>query len=637
MKLFIKLFVSVIALLILALVILLTVVNPNDYKEEIQAQATKILNRELLINGDLNWTFLPQIGFSSGEIVLVNAKGFNRDNLIKIESAAINLDVFPLFKGEIKIGELTLNGFALNLITNKDGISNLDNMLPEKSETAPKETEEEPSELPQTKFFDPKKLQLAGITIENAQIEVQDLTVGSTTKVDIDHIHLGKFILGKETDLSIVSDLLIAQISGHINLQSKLIIAPDFSSIALNNLALQTVLTDKNLANGQLNSTVSSNIVYHLAEKTATFSEFIFQLDKLNLQGEFSVQSSDKTKVRFNLQGNDWNLNPYLSEPVQETKTAKAPSIASNETTIAEEAEPDLSFLNDLDIKGQLTLASVSASDLKIGKVTTEVEINQGRAQIKPLTAQLYEGLLTVNAWVDDAKGANKYKLDTHLTGVQIYPLLIDANKIDLLSGTTTFNLSANGQGLTTNKIKTGLTGKGDFALVDGELYGINIPHKLRTLRAKLKGKPAPTDADIKKTDFASLTGTFNIKEGIVDNKKLLMLSPIIRLDGAGLVNILNASLDYKLNVTPLSKSGAETELQDLSGITIPLLIKGYFTDLKFSLDTEGALKKQFEEKAKAELEKQKQKLQEKSQQEIQEKSKKLEDKLKKELGKFFN
>lgn len=650
MKLFVKLLAGLVALLITTVIVLVTIIDPNDYKEEIQSQVKNTINRELLINGDLGWTFYPQLGFSSGEIELNNLTGFNRKHLLKIENAAIAIEVLPLFKGEIKIGELTLNGLVLNLITNKDGSSNLDNMSSPKSKSTPakitvKQSEDVKSENGKSSFFAIDKAQLAGVNINNALIEVQDLKAGSTTKVNINHIHLGKFALGQETDLSVVTDLAVAQMNSHIELQTKLIVAADFSSVQLNNLDLQTLLTGKDLPNGKISSSINSDIFYDLTNSKAELNKFILQVEKIKLEGMLSVQTQNKTKVRFSLQGNEWDLNPYLTQAPEKSAAATKPAekSKSNEKTVAPEQEPDLSFLHGLDIQGTLAIAGVKASGLTIGKINSNIVINQGKAQIKPLTAQLYQGLLTVNGWVDDARGTNKYQLSSKLKDVQIRPLLTDAAEIDLLSGTTAFNFAARGKGLTATKIKSGLAGHGDFKLLDGELYGINIPQEIRTLKAKLTGKQVPTAANIKKTDFASLTGKFSIKNGIVDNNKLLMLSPVMRLDGLGLVDILKESLDYKLSITPLSKSDAQTELYDLNGVTIPLLIKGSFSDPKFSLDMDGALKEQLklkakklEEKAKAELRRQQKKLQEKSQQELKEEGKKLEEKMKKELGRLF-
>lgn len=639
MKLFIKLLAGVISLLILSVVILLTVIDPNDYKQEIQDQVKKAINRELLIKGDINWTIYPQLGLSSGEIALNNPESFNREHLLKIENTAIGLQLLPLFVGEIKIGKLTLNGLRFNLITNKDGLSNLDNMTSNTASTESKpQATTTTTETQQPGFFAIDKTELAGINIENAVFEMQDLQVGSTSKVDIKHIKLAKFALGQETDISIITDLLIAKMNGHIELQSKLLVAPDFSSIQLNQLDLQTQLTGADLPNGKITAAVKSDIHYDLNSKKAQLDKLFLALDKINLTGKVAVQTNKITKVRFTLQGNEWDLNPYLPPPPEKQQDTNTASASASEATKASgtanqppvaEQEPDLSFLHDLNVDGSLSIAGVKVSGLTIGKVDTKLVVKNGKAQIKPLTAQLYQGLVTVSGWVDDANGLNRYKLSSKVDKVQIRPLLQDAAETDLLSGSSELNFYAIGEGLTASKIKSGLVGNGDFKLTDGALYGINISQELRLLKAQLKGKKAPTDANIKKTDFASLTGEFNISQGVIDNNKFLMLSPVMRLDGLGLINILKESLDYKLTITPLKG--------DLDEITIPLLIKGPFTSPQFSLDMNDVLqqqiklqRKKLEQKAKAELKRQQRKLQEKSQKEIQ-------DKLKKELGRLFN
>ena len=154
MKLFIKLFAGLTVLLIIAVVTLLLVIDPNDYKEEIQAQVKQTINRDLLINGDISWSFYPQLGFEVSCIELNNLSGFNRAHLLKVDNAAVGIAVLPLFKGEVQVGELTLNGLLVNLITNKDGSSNLDNMFAEKSPSAAKQTKELQPEAQGEQSFD---------------------------------------------------------------------------------------------------------------------------------------------------------------------------------------------------------------------------------------------------------------------------------------------------------------------------------------------------------------------------------------------------------------------------------------------------------------------------------------------------
>jgi AsmA protein len=287
-------------------------------------------------------------------------------------------------------------------------------------------------------------------------------------------------------------------------------------------------------------------------------------------------------------------------------------------------------------------MAGIKIDKVNIGEINKHLIINKGKAQIKSLTAQLYQGLLTFHGEVRDNKGKNNYKIFTKLQNVEIHSLLIDAAGIDLLSGTTQLNFTGKGYGLTPSKIKQRLVGKGDFALLDAELYGIDIHQDIRIFKAKLTGSPQPTTNNIKKTDFASVTGKFSIKKGIINNTKLLMLSPVMRLDGRGLVDILKETLNYKLSITTLSSSKADTSYAELEGITIPLLITGNFTAPHFALDTNSALKKQLKAKRKSEQKKlqkkakkaikkyqEKLKIDKKTEESIKKESKRLEDELK--------
>ena len=634
MKLFVKLFLGLLIVVVLTVVVLMITINPNDYKQQIQTQVKNTINRDLSINGDISWAFYPQLAFRSGEIELNNLDGFNRKNLLKIDQAIIAVSILPLLKGQIQIGELTLNGLVFNLITNKDGSSNLDNMgsATDKSETQEKTVSPtaDPSKAKESRFFAPENLQLAGININDAQIEIQDLQAGTTNKANIKKIHLGKFALGQETDLSVQTDAIIDAMTAEINLQSTLLVSADLTTIQFKQLALTALLTGKDLPNGKINSAVNADINYNFDSMKAELSNLLVKVDQIQLSGDLSVQTQKLTTVRFTLKGNQWDLAPYLTQPEQ-TDSAESTSGETISKT-AQEKEPDLSILNSLDIDGTLSIEGIKASGLSIGKINSKIIVNKGKAQLAPLTAELYQGLLDLDASLEHNKGLNSYQISSSLNNVQIRPLLIDAAKIDYLSGTTAFNFSGKGQGLTATKIKTGLTGNGDFKLIEGELYGINIPQEVRILKAKLQGKPQPTEANIKKTDFALLSGNFTIQKGLVDNQKLLMLSPVIRLDGGGLADILKEILDYRLSITPLSKSSEETLQTDLAGISIPLLIKGPFTAPKFSLDTQGLIK----EKLETEKKRLQEKIKQETEQKIEEQKNKLEDKLKSKINNLF-
>ena len=737
MKLFLKLAAALIALLIIAVVVVINVIDPNDYKQQIQEQVKAKINRDLVITGDLSWSLYPLLGFQSGKVTLLNSPGFEEKTLLNVEDATISINVVPLFSGQFEIGEIVLNGVEFNLITNKDGVSNLDNLQAEKTETAVTETTKKatPSEEESSEAIDLSKFVLSGITLTNAQLQVIDHQTNKNQEIAIKSMTLNEFAFDKKSHFSLTSSFKNEQVDADIALEADIFIDSTLNNIELTGLIIESkILSDaladstlnttftsgltykvdtkqldvkaitinnkftgsyldgdiyinssdihitnhnelelgkltltsslngsaldnnkldtnlqtnlavdiqkqttkidkfelKNTITGKelqgtlnisfkemnisdfekilikqfklvseldvpavskdkINSTITSEVNYDLAKQKLSLDSLESTVNDLELGGQLSFIQQAVPVIRYNLKGNVWDLTPYLTSTNEQTD--KAVTNEKSKQAAGTEVEPDLSILKELDIKGDLTIAGLLYEDIRIGKITNNLTVKNGKATLNPFNAQLYDGSLNINAWVDEKGGENQYKATTTLKNVVLMELLKDAAKVDLLSGTANLNLVADGKGLTATKLQQNINAKGDFKILDGELYGINLSQEIRVLKAKIKGKTLAADKLVKKTDFASLIGDFTVKDGIANNQKLLMSSPVIRLDGSGTANTITKAINYRLGVTPLSKAGEETDFIDLNGITIPLLIKGTFDKPSFNLDTEAALK----------------------------------------------
>ena len=775
MKLFLKLAAALIVLLILTVVIIINVVDPNDYKQQIQEQVKTNINRDAVITGDLDWSLYPLLGLKSGQVTLYNNSEFEEKTFLNVKNASISINVLPLISGQIEVGEIILDGVNFNLITNKDGSSNLDNLQAEGTEVVADTAKEETpttEEDQSTEAVDLSQFVLSGITLTNAELQIIDHQTNENQKVAIKSMVLSEFAFDKKSHFSLTSSFKNTQVEADISLEADIFIDSalsnieltdliiesevlsdalsgstlnttftsgltykmdtkqlDVKAITINNkftgsylegdiyinssdihvtnhnelelgkLTLTSSLTGSALSNNTLNTNLQTNLAADIEKQTAKIDQFELKntIEGKDLQGDLNLSfkemnvsdfekilikqfklvselnvpavSKDKINstieseisydlakqklsidslqstvndielggqlsfiqqsvpvIRYSLKGNIWDLNPYLTKTTGQNNDAASTEKGEQ----AAETEPDLSILKELDIKGDLTIAGLLYEDIRIGKITNNLIVKNGKATISPLNAQLYNGSLNIDAWIDEKGGENQYKATTSIKNVVLMDLLKDAAKVDLLSGTANFNLVADGKGLTSTKIQQGVTAKGDFRILDGELYGINLSQEIRVLKAKIQGKTLAPDKLVKKTDFASLIGEFTVQDGIANNQKLLMSSPVMRLDGAGTANTITEALNYKLGVTPLSKAGEETDFLDLNGVTIPLLIKGTFTKPSFNLDTEAALKEKIEAGKKALQEKAKDAiLGNKSSDELKEEAKDLKDKLK--------
>ena len=207
------------------------------------------------------------------------------------------------------------------------------------------------------------------------------------------------------------------------------------------------------------------------------------------------------------------------------------------------------------------------------------------------MSANLYQGTLAGAAAVNAIN--YNFALKQTLTGVSVGPLLRDAANRDLMEGRGNVALDVATTGNTVTALKKALGGTANVALKDGALKGIDIAGTIRQARAMLGSKTA-LEQQAKggqKTDFSELTGSFVIKNGVAHNEDLKAASPLLRLTGAGDIDIGESRMNYLAKATLVATSTGQggKDAAQVAGVTVPVKVTGPFDALSFSVDV-GAL-----------------------------------------------
>ena len=242
---FIAIPVVVVIAAILALVLL---VNPNQFKPLIVEQAQKHTGLELVIEGDISWQFFPSIGFELGKTELRNPQGFTQPNLFKVDTVGVDISVTPLFSNQLEIGNVTLDGAEFYLETLKNGSKNIDALTQaQTAATSAEETTTQPEEAstsPQESAASNWTINLAGVTVSNALFEMDDKQAGSFIKLYDVAFNLSEFAADTWT-------IATFSASGENNQQkfsaqgsADLKLAKGFASYALRNIDLNTTFSD---------------------------------------------------------------------------------------------------------------------------------------------------------------------------------------------------------------------------------------------------------------------------------------------------------------------------------------------------------------------------------------------------------
>ncbi|MBX3638731.1 MAG: AsmA family protein, partial [Rubrivivax sp.] len=304
------------------------------------------------------------------------------------------------------------------------------------------------------------------------------------------------------------------------------------------------------------------------------------RFDDTDVDGQLRLHGTASPSLELALKLGSVDLDRYLAGP----GPAGAASPAS-----AGPALPDLTALRGLDAAGQLQVQQLAVAGLKAGDVQLRWRAQDGRLVVDPLSAALYQGRLAGSASLT-AAAVPRIALRQRLSGVAVGPLLKDALGSAAVEGRGDVVLDLTAQGRDAAVLKRSLAGSGRVELRDGLVRGVNVAQVLRRVGAAVGGRVAGhtgTGSAAESTDFSELSGSFMVSGGVARNDDLAAQLPLLRLAGAGTVDLVSARLDYLLraSVVETLQGQGGAELQALRGLTLPVRLSGPLDAVHYRVD----------------------------------------------------
>jgi AsmA protein len=320
-------------------------------------------------------------------------------------------------------------------------------------------------------------------------------------------------------------------------------------------------------------------------------------LDQSRLTGQLAVNNFSQPGFNFALKLDQIDLDRYLPL-AEEGKSASAGTPAT--ASAGGSSQLPLDTLRQINAKGSIDIGKMTATGLSSENIHVTINADDGLVKLTPMRADLYQGQYNGNVILDARGDKLKLAIDESIKGVQAEPLLEEMTGEAKITGTASANAKLTATGATVDEIKQTLSGNGGFSFTEGVLKGINIAEAIRKAKAALSGQKLPESDAPMQTDFSALSGTFTARNGLIDNQDLALKSPLLRINGAGQVDLPKETIDYSLKtaiVGTITGQGGK-ELTELKGLTIPVKITGTFSNPKPSVDLASMVK----EKAKEEL-----------------------------------
>lgn len=365
-----------------------------------------------------------------------------------------------------------------------------------------------------------------------------------------------------------------------------------------------------------------------MAGRMLTLADATLALDGATATGTLSVEAGGaRPLVRANLKVSELDLNLYMAskdrgeggasrgggratgEPaaagpanasptpgignaksIEELIQQSGPKVKGYTQRAGWSEEPiDLEILGLVDAEARLALGGLRFNEIKVGQSQLAVALKDKVMRADFAKVELYQGTGRGSVTVDGTGEAAEIATNLEVEGVAAQGLLQDAVEIGWLSGTGKLKLAVSGRGANQRQLVETLNGKAELAFADGAVTGFNLGQTMRGLsQGQLTGlKSGPTE----KTDFSELSASFNIHDGIADNNDLKLMSPLVRVSGAGKVMLPAQEIDYLAKpklVASLAGQGGEA---GGGGLEVPVKIEGPWAKPSIKPDVGGLLK----------------------------------------------
>lgn len=594
----------VLLLIAAAVAYVVFVIDPYDYKAQIQTAASE-QGIDLNISGDLSWQILPSLAIRIGETSISSSTQAIPDT--RFNSASLSLEWLPLLKQQIKVSAITIDGADIHITNNEEAAATAAAPVAVSGESSsadsafgiavdsvkitnsrislPGESPDQPMILDKL-FFEGKQINLEGRSFPiSLSFDYSDSSLPQATSITLDSdmsvnlagdeliikdLNVSSSGLSLSLDATVTQMSTTPQASGSIHLPST-----DLKAVLDNfGIALPAMPDKKALTRFSLSADFSGS------QEQVQIQGLKIKLDDTTIAGEASAKLNKPKQLSATFSGDSIDLNRYVASSEADDSSAASASQSQAELIFAPLIAP-LAFLDggssSLEFSwGKLLIDGLSVDTIHVASTSKGYTLN-----ISDLSANTLGGNIKSTARLANLKGKKpRLNYTAQLNNIS----LAEATKafaagVDT-SGTLTASIKGQSSGATGEQLFNNLKSDGTLQIVEPELKTINIEQSYCQVAAMVEKIPLKEDWPAG-TKLNTVDGKFRMQgqtlllDGLSSGVGNLTLNANGEVDlEAGAFNILAVT---RLNGDRTSENGCLIESTKLRDKDIPLRCKDSF------------------------------------------------------------
>jgi len=625
LKGFFALIVILILIVVAAVAFLLVGVDPNSYKPELEKLA-KQNNIQLIIDGDLGWSFFPNLAVQAGTTT-ITATDKSETGIpdIQFQQADFILDWKALVSRTVRLSAIDIDGAVIK-IESAEEAANVAAAPGAAAATQKTKTADLPFELAIDQLSltnsritlvtpgEPNKvLEQLNFTSEDLNLDGRAFPITlsvSTTLPD----QPSPIAIEFDSQLKFQLEEQVAELTGStlkLDGIKKLPIKLDFNALyegqkdsiklsdisgkvgsaaikgAINVLQLQTAPS----ASGQLS-------IQNLLFSELPIDEPPEGFKKLDIKTQFSASEAliklDQLKLaldNFNIGG---NLSLKLEGPRQlemalkgghlvlPTTSEESGAGTENQAVLLTPILAPLALLEGGKGHIELNLDSVTSDNIKVDQLHLNLFANGKVLDITDLSGAVFGGKFQVTTKVDLKNKTPKVKFSKKLTNIDIYNTLSTLAEQSDIRGRLSMDFNGASSGDTQETLMANVVGNGKLSVSELQVENINVERSYCEMAALVE-KVAVKQTWVNHTRLKDVQSDIHWKNQIITLPNLTTGMGNVAVAGNGTVNLeqeaYNMLITANLQDDSTSETGCHIKSKSIRNRDIPLRCTGSFAE----------------------------------------------------------
>jgi AsmA protein len=347
---------ALLLVLVIAVCLIPFMVNPNGYKTDIAALIKDKTGRDVAFEGDISVSVFPWVGLKTEKMVISNELGFGELPFVTVAKSDINVKLLPLLSKKIQVNTIALEGLTLNLVKDKQGVSNWTDLValnsPTSSDTTSRAEPDAQNIQPQSALT---ALTVGGVAIKNAQINWDNQQTGERLELKNIHFTTDKFTFGEpvKVDLAVTVYGKDVKFPGDVKLTTALRVDEKLDNFVFVDSHLEWLGSNKLKPGQPLAATITAaNAAVNVSQQMLKFSGLQLQSGDLKLAAEITgEQFLDKPSFQGSVVAAPFNPSVVLKQwDITLPKMNDAKALSNLGTNFHFKANPDQVELTNMDV-----------------------------------------------------------------------------------------------------------------------------------------------------------------------------------------------------------------------------------------------------------------------------------------------